>query len=416
MTAGWILLGSGVAVVAYAFAGYPALLALLAAARGGRGSDLEPRPGPDSEPAAGPPPRISITVPVYNEVHQIGATIESLLALEYPPERRQILIVSDGSDDGTDDVVRAYADRGVELLRVEQRGGKGAAENAARSHLTGDVVVNTDASIRIRPDALLPLVAPFADPSVGVVSGRDVSTGRDEGDRNTGEAGYVGYEMWVRDLETRTGGIVGASGCLYATRRELHAVPVPPELARDFSSALIAHEHGFRSVSSPRAICEVPRTPSPSREYRRKVRTVVRGLSTLAARRHLLNPFRHGAFAWKLFSHKLCRWLVPWALVAGAVGLALLAGAHPWALGLLAAGAVVAALGTFGWLWPEGWPMPRLVAAPGYFLMSNVAVLRAWLRALTRPSEAVWEPTRRDPAPPDRAASRAPTRPPSGRG
>jgi cellulose synthase/poly-beta-1,6-N-acetylglucosamine synthase-like glycosyltransferase len=398
MIGGMILAVLGGLVVAYTFAGYPAVLRV-AARRGLRWTP--PAQAPD------PLPRISITVPVYNEVHQIEALLESLVALEYPTHRRQILIVSDGSDDGTDEVVAAWADRGVELLRVEVRGGKGAAENAAREHLTGDIIVNTDASIRIRPDALMPLIRPFADLSVGIVSGRDVSVGAGDGDANTGEAGYVGYEMRVRELETRAGGIVGASGCFYAIRRNLHQEEVPPELSRDFAAALIARDHGYRAVSAPEAVCYVPRTDALDREYRRKVRTVARGMSTLWAWRRLMNPREHPDFAWKLFSHKVCRWLLPLALVLALVGVLLAGfGAPAGTFGrlvaslaavLAGAAAVGLLLGGVGWIRAaRGRAVPRALAVPAFFLMSNLAVVQAFVQAVTRGSERSWEPTRRD--------------------
>lgn len=385
-------LGGGLAF--YTFGGYPLLLWVLS--KGGpqqTQSDAE-FAEPQSDDSL---PSVSLTVPVYNEIHQVEALLESLVALQYPRERLQLLVVSDGSDDGTDEVVEGWADRGVELLRVDARGGKGAAENAARPHLRGDVVVNTDASIRIRPDALGPLLAPFSDPQVGVVSGRDVSVAARRSDANTGEAGYVGYEMWVRELETRFGGIVGASGCFYATRRGLHQTEVPPELSRDFAAALIARDHGFKAVSASDAVCYVPRTGSLSAEYRRKVRTVARGMATLLAWRHLLNPVRDPAFAWKLWSHKICRWLLPLALLLILMGMAFLAPSHPLALLALVAGAAGMGAAGIGWLLGrEDREVPMLLSAPAFFLMSNLAVVQAAGRALRGGNQRVWEPTRRE--------------------
>src|SRR5690606_27074054 len=167
----WFLIGLPVAVVGYTYVGYPLLLWLL--------SRRPPRPtGPVQSALSAEWPSISISVPVYNEEAQIRGLIESLLALDYPADRRQILIVSDASTDRTDEIVREYAGRGVELFRVPARGGKTAAENAAAPRLRGEIVVNTDASIRILPGSLKPLIASFADPEVGVASGRDVSVGR----------------------------------------------------------------------------------------------------------------------------------------------------------------------------------------------------------------------------------------------
>lgn len=383
------LIALGLGIAAYAYAAYPALLKLM--------SRLRPRPLLVREPDEWP--FISITVPAFNEERAIGATLDAILATDYPADRRQILVVSDASTDRTDEIVRGYADRGVELLRMPVRSGKTAAENAAREHLRGDIVVNTDASVRIAPGALKPLISRFADPEVGVASGRDVSVAQMDRDLNLGESGYVGYEMWVRDLETRVGSIVGASGCFYAILRRLHMTPFPAALSRDFACALIAREQGYRAVSVDEAVCFVPRIQSLRQEYRRKVRTLTRGLETLWFKRRLLNPVRYGRFAWMLASHKLVRWLAPWGLVLAGAGWLLLAAALKsvlaaviFALPLLLAGA--------GWFWPEGRRAPRIVSVPVYVVSGIIAALDAWLRALRGELNSVWEPTRRSAATP----------------
>jgi len=270
-----------------------------------------------------------------------------------------------------------------------------AAENAARRHLTGEIIINTDASVRIDPAAVKHLVAAFGDPSVGVASARDVSVTSLDEPVNVGEEAYVGYEMWTRDEETAVYGIVGASGCLYAIRAGLHMGHVPEELSRDFAAALTAREHSFRAVSVPAARCLVPRGASLRQEYRRKVRTITRGIATLAHKRALLNPFRYGVFAWMLFSHKVCRWLVPCAAMLFLAALSALALTSWWALGLLVALGVAGALAGIAWAWPEGKSMPRLLGFPAYVVTGNLAVLHAWLRVLAGRPAPVWEPTRR---------------------
>ena len=385
------------ALFVYTYVGYPALLKLLLLLR-------RERFAAKSRRAPGDWPAISVMLPAYNEVETIASTLEQLLAIDYPTDRRQILVVSDASTDGTDDVVARFASRrtGVELLRLPQRRGKTAAENAARSRLTGEIIVNTDASVRIDRAAVKHLVAVFDDPSVGVASGRDVSVSNIDDRTNPGEQAYVGYDMWVRDLETSVSGIVGASGCLYAVRRHLHVVTMPEGLTRDFGSALVAREKGYRAVSVPAAICYVPRSTSLRREHRRKVRTMARGLRTLWFKRALLNPLRAGVFAWMLWSHKLCRWLVPWGgalavLLLVPVALAASARGNWWAGGALAAGGATVLVTAIGWMWPEreGRPLPRFIALPLYAVSSNIAALQAWLRALGGEGTALWEPTRR---------------------
>jgi len=377
-----ILLGA-LGVWVYSYAGYPALL-WLATRRRASG----PGPGPVRWPA------VAIVLPVYNEGAQIAEVLEHILALDYPGPR-QIVVVSDASTDMTDTIVELYGARGVELIRLPSRRGKSAAENAALGRLNGAIVVNTDASVRVERGALRALITALADPRVGVASGRDVSVSVNETEANRAEAGYVGYEMWIRSLETRLGGIVGASGCLYAIRAELHREAVAPGLSRDFAAALRARARGYRSVSVPEAVCVVPRAPSLRQEYRRKVRTVTRGLATLVAYRRLLNPLRYGVFAWMLASHKLCRWLAPLGAVAAAAALAWRAAVEPWARPLLAAGLVVGVLALVGWTWPARRTLPRALAVVTWGVAANVAVLYAWLRLLVGRRDAVWEPTRR---------------------
>jgi cellulose synthase/poly-beta-1,6-N-acetylglucosamine synthase-like glycosyltransferase len=382
----WSLIGCAVLLLGYTYVGYPVLLMLFARLRSRRPS-----------PAIDAWPQVSIAVPAYNEETQIRGLLDSLLELDYPPEKKQILVMSDASTDRTDEIVREYAARGVELLRMNKRGGKTAAENAASPLLRGEIIVNTDASIRFRTDALKPLIAAFADPSVGVASGRDLSVAADRRAATAGEAKYVGAEMAIRALETRIGGIIGASGCFYAIRTELHRTHLPDHLARDFAAAMIARQNGFRSVSVDEAVCIVPRTGSLKREYKRKVRTVCGGIETLFYLRGLLNPFRYPLFSWMLFSHKVCRWLTPWTLLLALAGLAMLSFQHFWAAVGVAAALLVSALAAIAWNWPAQRQMPRVLALPAFLLLAgNLAILHACLRAVAGKQNSTWEPTRRE--------------------
>ena len=374
------------ACVFYAYFGYPLILWI-----GSRFTRHRERRC--AEPSLWP--EITIILPVYNEQQVIRRTLDRLLAVDYPRDRLHILVISDGSTDDTDDIVLSYASKNVRLVRLPERSGKTAAENAARDHLEGEIVVNTDASVLIDREALKHLIRVFGDPTVGIASGRDVSIGLTDHDANRGEGGYVGYEMWVRSLETKLGGIVGASGCFFASRIELHNEIVPEALSRDFAAPLIAREHGYRAVSVNEAVCYVPRTKSLRREYRRKVRTMTRGLETLYFKRRLLNPFRYGTFAWMLCSHKLARWLVPWAVFAAVVSAVVLGWQVTWFRWVLASGVGMAALAVLGWWWPEEGRAPRFLSGPAYLLSSLVAGLNAWLNALRGDLQAMWEPTRR---------------------
>lgn len=380
----YVLVALPVAIFGWAYVGYPAALWLA--------SRLRPMPVTNPDPAEWP--YISLTVPAYNEGARIRSTVESLLDIDYPVNCRQILIVSDASSDDTDSIVAEYADRGVELHRVSKRGGKTAAENSAAPALRGEIVVNTDASIRILPHSVKALVRAFQDPTVGVASGRDVSVD-DAAEANRGESGYVGYEMWVRDLETRLGGIIGASGGCYAARAAIQRTVLREDLARDFASALIARRLGMRAVSIPDASCVVPVTPSLRAEARRKARTMAQGLETLRFGASLMNPFRHGGFAIKLASHKLARWLVYLSAPFAVVGIAWLALSSRVALVLFAALIAGVALGVVAMRWPAGRRVPLPVAIAGFALASTVGGLKAWMLAARRKRLPMWEPTRR---------------------
>jgi cellulose synthase/poly-beta-1,6-N-acetylglucosamine synthase-like glycosyltransferase len=366
----------------YAYLVYPALLWILASRSKVSGQERWPAD-----------PSVSVVVPAYNEEREIAGALDALLAQTYPSDLLQVLVVSDASSDSTDEIVRSYAPR-VELLRMPERAGKTRAENVAANSLRGEIIVNTDASIRLHPSAVEKLVRSLADPSTGVASGRDVSVSR-RGAANETEAAYVGYEMWVRALETRSGGIVGASGCCYAIRAQLHNIPLRDDLSRDFCSALTAREHGLRAVSVDEAICFVPRTESLHREYARKVRTIHRGMATLVARRHMLNPVRYGLFAWKLFSHKICRWLVPLTAPAALLGLAHLALSAPAARTALVAVAAVTMLALGGVLWRGRTRIPAAIAVIAFAAAANLAVLHGFWRALGGRGDRLWEPTRR---------------------
>jgi glycosyltransferase involved in cell wall biosynthesis len=371
-------------IAIYAYVGYPLILWILASTR----------PRGNSARNTAPWPSVTITLPVYNARSSIAETLESLLKLDYPRDRLQILVISDASTDGTDEVVRTFADDGVELLRVPERRGKTAAENAALAASRGEILVNVDSTILVPAESLKKLIRVFDDPTIGVASGRDLSVGALDNRGTLAESGYVGYEMWVRGLETRVGSIVGASGCFYGSRRYVHGRPLPPGLSWDFAAALVARKQGYRSVSVPDAVCIVPRSAQIRTELRRKVRTMARGLSTLFYHRALMNPVRYGGFALMLISHKLLRWL-PYLLAPVAfLALCILAVENVSArvvLGVVSAGLVAGIIG----IQHRNSTPARLIALAGFVVAVFSAGFLAWWEVLRRTQLATWEPTPR---------------------
>lgn len=368
----------------YAYVAYPAIIWVVA----------RKRPMRHAVDKIGDWPVVTVTLPVYNEVSTIRATLERLLEVDYPTDRLQLLVLSDASHDGTDDIVREFAPRGIELLRAPSRRGKTAAENAAVAVARGDIIVNIDATVVVPAGSLKRLIRAFDDLTVGVASGRDVSVGA-VGKRDTGaESGYTGYEMKVRDLETRVGSIVGASGCFYGIRRRIRGSVLPVGLSWDFASTLVARQQGYRSVSVPDAVCLVPRTAEIRSELRRKTRTMARGLSTLFYFRALMNPFRYGAFALMLISHKLFRW-VPYLLLPAAIlALGVVATRNNVAAILLAIVAIGLVSGAAAIRYGSSVRFKPLALA-GFGVAAFTAGFLAWVDALRGARLVTWEPTPR---------------------
>ena len=379
-----VIAAAPIVTAIYAYVAYPAIIWAIA----------KMRPGRDGSWQNADWPAVTITVPVYNEVSSIRTTLERLLEVDYPKDRLQLIVLSDASNDGTDDIVRELGKRGVELLRAPTRRGKTAAENAAVAVARGDVIVNVDATVVIPPGSLKQLIRAFDDPTVGVASGRDVSVGAGDKHDTGAESSYTSYEMRVRDLETRAGSIVGASGCFYGIRRSIRVSPLPSGLSWDFASTLVAREQGYRSVSVPGAVCLVPRTAEIRSELRRKARTMARGISTLFHFRALMNPFKYGGFALMLISHKLFRW-VPYLLLPAAIlALALLATQSSVAgilLGMvvfgLVSGAAAIRYGSSIRFKP--------VTLVGFVVAAVSAGFLAWVDALRGTHLVTWDPTPR---------------------
>jgi Glycosyl transferase family 2 len=379
-----IVAAAPIVTALYAYVVYPALVWCVAAVR--------PRNGLPAD-RSDEWPTVTITVPVYNAVGSVAATLERLLAVDYPRDKLQLLVMSDASDDGTDDVVREFAARGVELMSAPVRRGKTAAENAAVAAARGEIVVNIDATVVVPRASLKHLIRAFADPTVGVASGRDLSVDA-AGNGAGAESGYTNYEMIVRDFETRAGSIVGASGCFYGIRKRIRKSALPPGLSWDFASTLVAREQGFRSVSVAEALCIVPRTPQIRLELNRKSRTMARGLSTLFHFRGLMNPLAYGGFALMLVSHKLFRW-IPYLLApASIVALAFLASRGGLPAVLFAIVALGILMGALAIRYGGSVRFKPMVFA-GFVVAAMAAGFLAWLDAIRGTRVVIWDPTPR---------------------
>jgi len=292
-----------VSVVAYVYFGYPLLLVIL--------TKLRPAPPVQKADII---PTVSLIIPAYNEEKVIAQKIENTLALDYPANKLQIIVVSDGSTDGTNKIVRRYEAQGVKLVALGKNQGKSAAENMGLEAATGDIVVFSDATGMYSLDALRNLVSPFCDAKVGCVAGLVKYENTNVTSVSSGEGAYWRYEIFLRLLESRIGNLAMASGSILACRRSL-VESLDEAVGEDFVIPMKAAMQGFRTVYATNAVSRELIVETDHSLLKTKVRIITKDLRGLFTCWVILNPFRYPLFAWGLISHKLLRWLVPYFLI-----------------------------------------------------------------------------------------------------
>jgi len=335
-------------------------------------------------------PSLTVIIAAYNEKATIDAKLENTLLMEYPRDRRQIIVASDGSTDGTNNIVRRYAKRGVELVETDGRVGKEEAQRQALFHARGEIIIFTDVATLSDVHCLKNMVRNFADETVGCVSSEDRIT-KNEG-KVGGEGAYVRYEMWLRSMESRVGSIVGLSGSLFAVRSFL-CDDFSGDQQSAFRTVLVCLRRGLRGVTDPSVVGFYRDVSNESDEFDRKVRTVVRALTVFFRNADLLAVWRYGTASYALFCHKLLRWLVPWLLAIAFLSNAALAVQSLPYLAVFLAQLVFysgAAMGMRNW-----GSRNSLLRVAAYFVRVNLSIAIAWVRYLRGRRIVTWEPTRR---------------------
>ncbi|MGB4188686.1 MAG: glycosyltransferase family 2 protein [Syntrophales bacterium] len=372
----WLFAGS-LFTLLYIYLGYPAILVILA-----KWMHAPVRKGECT-------PSVSILIAAHNEATCIGKTIENKLALDYPRERIEIIVISDGSDDETDEIVRGYASRGVKLIRQEPRAGKTSALNLAIPRARGEIIVFSDANSLYESDAILKLLANFKDPGVGYVTGKMIYVNPDGSVTGDGCSAYMRYENRLRTLETAVGSVVGVDGGIDAVRKALYR-PMRADQLPDFVLPLDVVDQGYRVVYEPWAVLRETALAEASDEYRMRVRVSLRAFWALKDMRHLLSFRRSALFAWQLWSHKVLRYLSFVFLACAYIGNALLV---PEAFFY----AVLFAMQTLGYAACLAAPCLskagfRFVHMVHYFVLINVAALHAFLKFVLGQKQVVWTP------------------------
>lgn len=369
-----------VSLVFYVYFGYPLTLALLARYAASPASRRRAE-------RAGAPPSVTVVTAAYNEAAIITRTVANKLRQDYPAARLDVVVVSDGSTDDTEERVAPYVGRRVKLLRQAPRQGKTAALNRALDEAQGEIVVFADANSEYDDRTVAALVAAFDDPAVGYVTGR-LEYG-DSGDGVGGGSGmYMRYENWLRRLETRVGSVVGVNGGVDAVRRHLFR-PMRPDQLPDFILPLRVVEAGYRVAFCEGAVCREQSLGAWRDEFKMRVRVSLRALHALFEMRHLLHP-RRGLFAFQLLVHKVLRYLLFIPLV-GAFAANLVLWNHGFYRWLLVLQVALLGLAEIGWL-AGGRIRFKPVFVSFYFWLIQAAAAFALLRFLRGERQVVWTP------------------------
>ena len=371
-----------VAALVYVYVGYPLCLAVISMFRRRRPAE------PDYEP------RITVMIAAHNEEAGIEQKIQQTLALDYPADKFDILVVSDGSTDRTDELVSRIAatDARVRLLRTRERRGKTNAQNEGIEKCTGDVVVFSDATTVYHPKALRYLAANYINENVGAASGR-YQYFDPTGDSPTGlgTIAFWNYENFIKTMQSRIATISGCCGCIYSVRRKLYTA-LADDVISDLVQPLYVIKQGYRVAFEDRALAYEETTSSSEEEFRMRVRVVTRGMRGILSVPDVLNPFRRPWLAFQLLSHKVMRWLVPLFLVVAFLTSAALWGSplYRWIFllqaGFYAWAALIAIVPPIAKI--------KALAIPLYFCTVNAAAVVSMVQLIRGQRYVVWQPVR----------------------
>lgn len=335
-------------------------------------------------------PYVTLIITAYNEEKSIKEKLENTLAIIYPKDKMQVIISSDGSTDRTNSIVEKYTNNYIQLLAIQNRSGKENAQKEALSMANGEIIIFTDVATIIDPAGIESIVSNFADPTVGCVSSEDKLIGRNG--NPSGEGFYVRYEMFLRRMESKVNSLVGLSGSFFAARRSV-CQDFSGDVQSDFRTLLNSVKLGLRGICDPEAIGSYLDISDKNREYERKVRTVLRGLTVFFMHMEFLNIFKYGFFSYQYLCHKLLRWLVPLFLIIAFIGNLFLARNSDIYFVVFIAQIIFYLVALWGW--KIGNTSSNLIKIPYYFLAVNASIFVAWWRYFKRQRVVMWTPSDR---------------------
>ena len=337
-------------------------------------------------------PNISIIIPAHNEAKDIERKIQNTLALDYPREKIEILIGSDGSTDETPALVEKYANQGICFLNYRTNRGKTAVQNDLAELSKGEVLIFTDAASFLKQDALLKIVKNFADERVGCVGGRMLFVDTDSNINKQSQGLYWRYETEIRRLESNLGRLIGVDGPLYAIRRDCY-IPVARNIISDLITPLLVLRQKKKVILEPEALVYEDPTHESAQELTTRRRITLRGLVSLFAHPELLNPLKSPLLASQIFFHKILRWFVgPLVLVNGLACIFLSSNQIFATILIFYLLFVLAAAG--GWVLNHLGMRNRFFVIPYYFTLVNLAATLGIIDFFRKKQAISWTPTR----------------------
>jgi cellulose synthase/poly-beta-1,6-N-acetylglucosamine synthase-like glycosyltransferase len=339
-------------------------------------------------------PTVSLIVSCYNEADVVEQKLKNCQSLDYPQQQLEIIFVSDGSDDGTDELIKPYCNERIKLIRQEGRLGKTMGLNLALAEASGEIVVFSDANAMYKEDSLKMLVRNFYDASVGYVVGAAIYQDDEDSAAGSSENIYWQYEIFIKKIESKLHSVVGGDGAIYAIRKSLYE-PLDQEDINDFVNPLQIIAKGYRGIFDAAAICYEQTAGDFDKEGKRKQRIVNRSFSGLMKNKVVLNPFKHGFYALELLSHKLLRWLIPFFIILSAIGITVLAQmnvtAFQW---LLLLGIIFVWFILLGQSLKDNVACPSLLLIPYYFYVVNFNSMKGVLQSLRGDVQITWSTPR----------------------
>jgi cellulose synthase/poly-beta-1,6-N-acetylglucosamine synthase-like glycosyltransferase len=387
-----VLFWLSIAIVSYTYMGYALVLFLTVHIK-------EALCGKRAWPPVSDYPEVALLVTAYNEKDVVAAKVKNSLELNYPKDRLRLVWITDGSDDGTPDLLRQYPDGTVTVFHREARAGKISAMNRGVQLIDSPIVVFSDANTMLGKESIRRIVALFANPKVGCVSGeKRIAVNEKDVAAGAGEGLYWKYESFLKRYDARLYSVVGAAGELFAIRREYFAEVEKDTLLDDFIISLRIAMQGHTTQYDPEAYACETASASVEEELKRKIRIAAGGFQSIARLLPLLNVFRYGVLSVQYISHRVLRWtLAPLSLAVLLIGnlLLVLLGGGCFFTTVLVMQVCFYAMALLGWFLQNRQIKLKVLFVPYYFFMMNYAVYLGFFRYLRKSQDVNWERAKR---------------------